>query len=310
MTPGTTRRYARARILGVATLLVAILGGCAFLDTKQRELIFRPAKEDVSWGIRSEAVQEVWLPVRGLDTARTQGDVDGGADRGVDDSEKIHAWWWPADQADAPTMLYLHGARWNLTGNAFRIARLRKMGFNVLAIDYRGFGRSSGTLPSERDAYEDAVTAWEYLKSRERDPAKRFVFGHSLGGAVAVELALRSPEMAGLILESTFTNMRDMASHMWVPMRYLPVGLVLTQHFDTLAKIDRVTVPILMVHGRADRWVPPEMSERLFGVATARKRLLMVDDASHSNVSAVGYDSYFSAISEFFGIPGERAPYR
>lgn len=278
------------RLAALLTVAVAVGSGCTFLDLKQRELIFRPAKEDASWGVRSGEVQELWLPLRGAS--------DGGGDEG----EKIHAWWWPADAADAPTMLYLHGARWNLTGNSFRIARLRKMGFNVLAIDYRGFGRSSGSLPSEQAAYEDALTAWEYVKSRERDPSRRYVFGHSLGGAVAVELALRTQEMAGLILESTFTNMREMVSHMWSPMRYLPVGLILTQRFDTLDKVAKLTVPMLIVHGRADRWVPPEMSERIHAAATARKRLLLVDDASHSNVSAVGYDSYFAAIREFFAL--------
>ena len=271
-----------------ATLLVAVMSGCAYLDVKQRELIFRPAKEDSSWGVRSEQVQELWLPLRGA------------SEGGADDAERIHAWWWPADSEAAPTLLYLHGARWNLSGNSFRIARLRKMGFNVLAIDYRGFGRSSGVLPSEQSAYEDAETAWEYLKSREPDPRKRYVFGHSLGGAIAVELSLRCQRMAGVILESTFTNMREMVSHMWTPMRFLPVGLLLTQRFDTLDKVARVSVPLLVVHGRADRWVPPQMSERIYAATPGRKRLLLVEDASHSNVSAVGYDSYLAAVREFF----------
>lgn len=297
------RWFSPSRILGALGLAIALLGGCAYLDVKQRELIFRPAKEDASWGVRSEQVQELWLPV--------QRSGEGGAGEAID-GDLLHAWWWPADQRDAPTLLYLHGARWNLTGNSFRIARLRQMGFNVLAIDYRGFGRSSGSLPSEATAYEDALTAWAYVKSRERDPSRRYVFGHSLGGAAAVELALHTQalhtqEMAGLILESTFTNMRDMVSHMWKPMRYLPIGFLLTQRFDTLNKIPRVTIPLLIAHGRADRWVPPEMSERIHAAATAPKKLLLIDDASHSNVTSVGYDSYLAAIREFFPL-AVRAP--
>src|SRR3546814_7307984 len=70
--------------------------------------------------------------------------------------ESIHGWWWPAERKNAPAILYLHGVRWNLTGQLFRIRQLRALGFSVLAIDYRGFGKSQGDLPSEASVYEDA----------------------------------------------------------------------------------------------------------------------------------------------------------
>ncbi len=109
------------------------------------------------------------------------------------------------------------------------------MGFAVLAIDYRGFGRSDGELPSEAQAYDDAQAAWQHLRLLEPDPRRRFAYGHSLGGAVAIELATRNDDVAGLIVESTFTSMADMAEKMGYGN--FPIGLVLTQRFDSLAKV-------------------------------------------------------------------------
>jgi len=137
----------------VAALAVASAAGCAYLDTKQREWIFR-AQRDIhstpaSYGLPFE---EVWLAVAG--------DADGARAR-------VHGWWIPGPDATAPTLLYLHGARRNLSDNLFRIQRLHRMGFAVLAIDYRGFGRSDGELPSEAQAYEDAQAAWQQLRRLE-----------------------------------------------------------------------------------------------------------------------------------------------
>ena len=89
------------------------------------------------------------------------------------DAPKINAWWWPAQRADAPAILYLHGARWNLTGQLRRIEQLHKFGFAVFAIDYRGFGKSDGDLPSEETVYVDAMTAWQWLVRQQPDPARK-----------------------------------------------------------------------------------------------------------------------------------------
>src|SRR4029453_8261572 len=89
----------------------------------------------------------------------------------------------------APAVLYLHGSRWNLTGQTSRIEQLRSFGFSVLAIDYRGFGKSDGDLPSEQTVYEDARIAWDRLVQLQPEPSLRFIYGHSLGGAVAIDLA-------------------------------------------------------------------------------------------------------------------------
>src|SRR2546428_13915520 len=124
--------------------------------------------------------------------------------------KRIHAGWWPAATQHAPAILYLHGSRWNLTSQANRVEQLHAFGFSVFAIDYRGFGKSDGDLPSEATVYEDARAGWSWVVAREAHPARRFIYGHSLGGAVAIDLAASlgggGDGARGLIVESTFTN--------------------------------------------------------------------------------------------------------
>lgn len=277
-------RQLLVRLLVATTLVgaIALPGGCSWIDAKQREVIFRPVKDD--WrGYSGEAENAmIKIPVG------TEGD-------------EIAAWWMPSPIAGAPALLYLHGARWNLTGSSSRIARYRQLGFSVLAIDYRGFGKSSGEMPSEEMAYEDARAAWNRLLQLAPQ-ASHYVYGHSLGGAVAIEVARNNPAVAGLILEATFTSMRDMAyQYAW---GWLPVDLVLTQRFASLEKIADVKAPTLFIHGTQDRLVPPTMSEQLFAAARTRKRLLLIDGAGHSNIAWSGaFDKVQDAIHAFFRIP-------
>ena len=134
--PVNARAFVIRRPLRVAALLAAaalLATGCIGLEQRERELTFRPTRAEATWysGLPS-GVQEITLPV----DARP-------------DAPRISAWWWPDDDPHAPVVFYLHGARWNLTGHLNRIAQLREFGFSVFAIDYRGFGKSDGDLPSE-----------------------------------------------------------------------------------------------------------------------------------------------------------------
>ena len=215
------------------------------------------------------------------------------------DGQKLHAWWLKGDRPDAPAVLYLHGARWNLTGSVTRIDRWRQLGFAVLAVDYRGFGQSSDVAPTEAYAYEDAEAAWQHL-TKLAAGRRHFVVGHSLGGAIAAELARRHPEAAGLVLEATFTSVADMVGESsW---GFLPIGLILTQKFDTLAKLSEVKVPVLVAHGTRDSIVPFAMGERLYGAAPAPKRFIKVEGAGHHNLSGAGFEQYRVALAELFGL--------
>ena len=194
-------------------------------------------------------------------------------------------------------VLYLHGARWNLTGSVTRIDRWRQLGFSVFAVDYRGFGKSSDVAPTEAYAYEDAEAAWDYL-AKIAPNRPRFVVGHSLGGAIAAELARRRPDVAGLVLEATFTSVGDMIEQS--PWGFLPVGLILTQKFDTLAKMGELKMPVLITHGTRDSIVPFQMGERLYEAAKGPKRFIRVEGAGHHNLSGAAFNEYREALAELF----------
>ena len=287
-----SRLFKRTRIVSLIALVLAMVGGCAFIDAKQGDWIFRPT-EATWWGARAlpPTFVEKMLP------------VSAGAA-----NEQVHAWWAPvADVAPgepAPVLLYLHGARWNLTGSVTRIPRWNQMGFSVLAIDYRGFGKSTPRSPTETSANEDAVAAWQYLQTLA-PTARKFVFGHSLGAAMATHLALNSNGVEGLILEGAFTNIPDMMKT--TQFGFLPVAGLVTQRFDNLDRIDDVKVPVLIAHGTADTIVPFAMGERLFAAATSRKRFFKAEGGSHHNLTSRYFDDYARAVWEHFGLRGPRA---
>ena len=220
-----------------ALSLAALIGvGCATLDEKQRSWIFQPSKE--SWGRSAEFAKDmdsVWIAFDSKVTG---------------EPAKLHGLWVPFDgRPDAPVLLYLHGARWNVESSALRIRRMRDLGFSVLAIDYRGFGQSSGGLPSEESAYEDARAAWDWLRAHYPE-RPRYIFGHSLGGAIAIDLAAKVDDEQGTIVEGTFTSIPDVASSMkW---GWLPIGPLITQRFESISKVARIGSPLLVVHGDSD----------------------------------------------------------
>ena len=117
--------------------------------------------------------------------------------------------------------------------------------FSVLLIDYRGYGRSEGSFPSEATVCQDAQTAWDYLvKERQISPKKVVVYGHSLGGAIAINLANQNPNLAGLIVSSSFTSIQQVAAQDW-KFRLFPIELILTQKFDSVEKVRSLKMPSL-----------------------------------------------------------------
>src|SRR5437016_2514917 len=172
--PSVSRRSLAKRLsLSLAALAALTACGSVALLHEEERLTFRVVRETPGW-------------YNGMPDGIKEFDLRVGS---AADAQRVHAWWWPAADPHAPAVLYLHGARWSLTGQVFRLEQLREFGFSVLAIDYRGFGKSDGEQPSEKTVYEDARVAWDWLVAQQPDPAKRFIYGHSLGGAVAVDLA-------------------------------------------------------------------------------------------------------------------------
>ena len=270
-----------------SVLLVALtLGGCAAIDSLQRGYIFQPTREiagtPADFGFD---FVEQWLPVPGSASSDAK-------------PERINAWWIPGPTPGACAILYLHGNGWNIGDSAYDTARLRRIGFAVLAIDYRGYGRSDGGFPSESQVYQDAQVGWDQLKTLQPDARRRFVYGHSLGGAIAIDLATKNAGIAGLVVEGSFTSMSDMAREVR-GFGLLPIDWLLTQRFDSLAKIASITTPVLFIHGLVDDVIPSSMSERLHAAAPQPKSLWLVPGAGHSSIAVVAWDRYRAALLDF-----------
>jgi uncharacterized protein len=278
------------RLLLATLALAALLAGCATLDERQRSWIFQPSDRSWSRGaIAAEGMEDAWIDY---------------TPKASSQPVRLHGLWLAHEKfssnATAPVLLYLHGARYNVTGSAFRARRMQELGFSVLSIDYRGFGKSSPGLPSEAMAYEDARAAWNWLAQRYPD-RPRYIFGHSLGGAIAIDLAAQVNDEAGTLVEGSFTSIPDVVSSFkW---GWLPVGPLITQRFESLEKVARIGSPLLVVHGTDDRLIPAALGRRLYDAATGRKALVLVEGGSHHNTNAVGQEQYRVAISSLFGLP-------
>ena len=272
------------------TLFGVYLALCAALYLEQSKFIFVPQREV-------------------LHTPKEYGcdyqDVTfGGAE------DQLHGWWLSADPRLSPqmgsrTLIYFHGNGGSIGANAEHACRLRNMGLNVFIFDYRGYGVRSDVQPTEQSVFADADSAWMYLtgkttSDRSVDPHKVIIYGHSLGGAVAIETAKRHPDAAALIVESTFTSIRAMAD-LNSNFRFFPLSFILNQKMDSLEKIKSIHMPILIIHGTADDVVPSSMSQQLYYSAPGSKYLYLVKGAGHENCAAVAGQNYQKHVLDFLG---------
>lgn len=273
----------KSLLLAVTALVAALVtAGCATLDNKQREWIFQPSNK--SWGgaQATDDMQDVWIAFDSKETGQP---------------ERLHGLWLPHPRADAPVLLYLHGARWNVAGSSARMRRMQALGFSVLGIDYRGFGQSSAGLPSEATATEDAHAAWQWLAT-QRPGQARYIFGHSLGGAVAINLASEVEDEQGTLVEGTFTSIADVVrSFKW---GWLPVSGLITQRFESVRKVARIGSPLLVVHGSNDSLIDARLGRQLYEAAAQPKQFVLVEGGSHYNTNAVGSPLYRDAVASLF----------
>jgi uncharacterized protein len=213
----------------------------------------------------------------------------------------VHGYWVPRDNA-AAVVLFLHGQDTTLGRNLSHVETIHRLGCHVLLIDYRGFGATFGQFtPSQASVFEDVDTVWRHLTEQRGFSAQQIViYGHSLGGAIAVELATRYPSAAGLIVENSFTSVKDMV-HWKLPFtRLYPLGWILRHPLDSLQKVSRHPLPpTLFIHGTVDAKVPYFMSQSLHAAASgSATELLLIEGGGHAD-RGPGQSNYLQIIARF-----------
>jgi pimeloyl-ACP methyl ester carboxylesterase len=249
------------------------------------------------------------------------------------DGVTVHGWFVPAAEApsvaaaEAPrvppgraalsgsrrpiTLLFFHGNAENIGGCLDLAARTRAAGFNLLLMDYRGYGESAGR-PSEQGLYGDGEAALRDLGARAGvDPGRIVVWGRSIGAAVAVHLAARgaggtdssgdrdaTPGLAGLILESPFTSVPDLLRQGGHAV-LLALSRFGSYRFDSAALMGRVTAPVLVVHGTDDEIAPFELGRRLFDLAPGTKEMVAIRGGGHNDLWTLHADEVWDAVRGF-----------
>ena len=210
------------------------------------------------------------------------------------DGETLHGWFFPGEK-DHPVILHFHGNAGNISHRLDLVRHFLQKKLQVFIFDYRGFGRSQGR-PSEKGLYMDGMAAYDYLVQKEGIlPGAIVLHGHSIGAAVAVEVALNK-SVRSVILESAFTSTKDMAKTL--PLFFL-LSPFLPANYNNLEKVPRLHVPKLIIHGEKDEIVPFAMGERLFAATAEPKQFLRLDGAGHNDTYAVGGDPYWDRIEKF-----------
>jgi hypothetical protein len=217
----------------------------------------------------------------------------------ISENESIHGWWIPSPYHSEKVILHCHGNGFNISYNLGQARIFYELGYSVFIFDYRGYGLSKGSFPTEKQVYQDAQIAWDYLlKTRQIKPDNITVYGHSLGGAIALNLAEHNPDIKALIIEASFTSMADMAKYIGYD-KLFPMNLILTQKFDSINKVKNINIPILFIHGELDQTVPSWMSEKLYETANEPRELFLVSQAEHNNIATVSGLEYLDIVRDF-----------
>ncbi|GAB4358607.1 MAG: alpha/beta hydrolase [Cyanophyceae cyanobacterium] len=275
--------------LGLAGLGLAYGAICGWLWWRQPQLVFAPSRSltenPADFGLNYE---DLWIPVGG---------------------DRLHGWrlWQRSAGGDRGTILYFHGNAEHVGSNLRRLSTLTGWGYQVVAVDYRGYGRSGGPFPNEARVYEDARAIWRYATGTlGLDPRRTIFWGHSLGGAIAIDLAQDLPQdqqtLGGLVVEASFTAIADLAK---ANPRYglFPIDWLVHQRFASIDKVPRLTVPTLYIHGTDDELIPPAMSDRLAAATPGAVGVLMVPEADHNHALQQGGDRLRDALANLLRTP-------
>jgi fermentation-respiration switch protein FrsA (DUF1100 family) len=277
----TRRRYTATRLaVAVLVLLVTAYGGALlWLVTQETRIVFQAG--------RPLGTGRPAFPYEQVELTRSDGD-------------RQFAWVMPRPEAQS-WVLYLHGNRATIASraNIARYRELRRIGLNILAPEYRGFGGLGG-VPSEAAVATDARAAYDYLVGARRiEPARIVVYGWSLGSAVAVQLAAQVTTGA-VILEGAPASLVALGQQLY-PL--FPIRLIMRNPFESIRRIDRIGAPLLFLHSPEDEVIPIGEGRRLYEAAPSPKRFVEVR-GGHINANEVDREVFFGAIRTFLGEHG------
>ena len=211
----------------------------------------------------------------------------------TDDGERLHGWFVASERHRRGHVLFCHGNGGNIGDRLYQASLLATVGFDILLFDYRGYGRSSGR-PSEEGTYRDARAAREVLLRQEQVTDSRVIYlGESLGGAVALALALDAPAL-GLVLQSTFSSVRDMARE-----HYRLPGFLVPDAYPNRARVKKLRSPLLILHGERDEIVPARHGRALFDAAPEPKSLRLFPGLGHNDLVERAGDDWAAAIASW-----------
>ena len=269
------RRLARAAWSGLKILGIAYLGVLLVLSFFENRLVFRPA-----------SAAESWIPpptdeIRDVELTSAAGD-------------RLVGWWLPCPGSER-TILYFHGNAGNLSHRGNSIVKMRKLlNAAVFIIDYPGYGKSSGS-PTEAGAYQAADAAYDWLvQSEKRDPKNLILYGGSLGGGVAIELATRKTHQA-LVVVKSFTSVPDVGAGIFP---WLPVRWIMRTRFDSIGRISTLRGPVFIAHGDRDTIIPYAHGEALYAAANEPKRFHRLEGQNHNDALPEGF---FAELKRFLG---------
>jgi fermentation-respiration switch protein FrsA (DUF1100 family) len=202
--------------------------------------------------------------------------------------------WYVENKPDSPVILLCHGNAGTMSDRLEKLVKFRKAGASVLLFDYRGYGRSKG-VPTEAGTYRDAEVFYRWLIDVKKAPPSRIVFyGESLGNGVSIEMALRHKPL-GLIVDSAFTSTVDMGR---LVLPWLPVDWIVKYRYDNLAKIPKISCPVLVMHSRQDDVIPFAMGQALFAAAPQPKTFLEMKGSHNDGFMDTG-PAYDEAVERF-----------
>lgn len=259
----------------IGSLYAALL---IVLWVAQRQLLYHPGRAielPAAYGLTE--FEEVFIPSQ--------------------DGVKLQCWHHPP-RSGYPLVVYFHGNAGHLGDRAATYDALQEAGFGVLALSYRGYGKSAGE-PSEQGLYADARAVLRFARDTLLHPeARTLLFGESLGTGVAVQMATETA-VGGLALQAPYTSVADRAAELYF---YVPVRLLLKDVFDSAAKVASVRAPLLVLHGERDEVIPAAHGKRLLEAATGPKRGVFFPAISHNDFDSAAISSHLEAFAREHGL--------